>query len=344
MEHVGVDLAKNKSQVCILTEDGELVERRISTTRQQFTKLLGGRPRSRVLIEASNESEWVARHLEELGHEVIVADPNFAPMYAQRTRRIKTDRRDAIELAEACRLGAYRRAHRLSREQRHVRASIAVRESLVHTRVKYVNLVQSLLRREGCRVAKGSSGGFAERLKDVEIPRHVQVEIQPLLVLLRHLNKAIDKADEALAIQAKGDPVVRRLCTVPGVGPVTATTYVATIDDVRRFNDAGQVACYLGLVPSEKSSGDKQCRGRITKAGNKRLRYLLVEAAWCICRYKKPETQQLRGWAEGIASRRGRQVAVVALARKLARILFAMWRDERDYAFNALQPSAAAIG
>ena len=99
MEYVGIDLAKNHSQVCIVTDDGELIERRIPTTCAQFTKLLGSRPRAELLLESSTESEWVARHLESLGHDVIVADPNFAPMYAKRTRRIKTDRRDAAELA-----------------------------------------------------------------------------------------------------------------------------------------------------------------------------------------------------------------------------------------------------
>ena len=114
MDTIGLDLHKRESQLCVLTEAGEIVERRIVTSRERFTVVLGGRPPARILLEASTESEWVARHLESLGHEVIVADPNFAPMYATRRRGVKTDRRDARTLAEACRLGAYRRAHRAS--------------------------------------------------------------------------------------------------------------------------------------------------------------------------------------------------------------------------------------
>jgi len=114
MDYIGIDLHKNSSQVCILTEDGELVERRIKTDRESFDKLFGERPPAHILVEASTESEWCARHLEALGYEVIVADPNFAPMYATRDRRIKTDKRDARALCEACRLGAYRPAHRTS--------------------------------------------------------------------------------------------------------------------------------------------------------------------------------------------------------------------------------------
>jgi len=112
MEHLGIDVHKVESQICILTESGEVVERRIRTQRERFAAVLGERPRAKVLIEASTESEWVARCLEELGHEVVVADPNFAAMYATRSRKVKTDLRDARTLAEACKLGAYRAAHR----------------------------------------------------------------------------------------------------------------------------------------------------------------------------------------------------------------------------------------
>ena len=119
------------------------------TTRVASRRCWARGPRARVLLEASTESEWVAQHLERLGHEVIVADPNFAPMYATRTRRVKTDRRDARTLAEACRLGAYRPAHRLSAVQRHVRAELAVRDALVRTRTRFVALLKARVRATG---------------------------------------------------------------------------------------------------------------------------------------------------------------------------------------------------
>ena len=98
MDHIGIDVHKNASQVCIRTETGQLIERRVRTDRESFAKFLGKRDKARIVVESSTESEWVARCLEELGHEVIVADPNFAPMYAQRSRKVKTDRRDARAL------------------------------------------------------------------------------------------------------------------------------------------------------------------------------------------------------------------------------------------------------
>ena len=124
MENIGIDVHKNESQICILTQTGDVLEQRIATRRERFSEVLGERGRARILIEASTESEWVARCLEELGHEVIVADPNFGPMYASRSRKVKTDRRDARALAEACQLGAYRPAHRTSDAQRDVRGRL----------------------------------------------------------------------------------------------------------------------------------------------------------------------------------------------------------------------------
>ena len=157
MDHIGIDVHKNASQVCIRTETGRLVERRVRTDRQSIAKWLGRRDKARILIESSTESEWVARCLEELGHEVIVADPNFAPMYAQRSRKVKTDRRDARALCEACELGAYRPAHRSSDRSRALRAQVAVREALVHTRTRDISLIRALLRQQGYRVRSGSA-------------------------------------------------------------------------------------------------------------------------------------------------------------------------------------------
>jgi transposase len=152
-----------------------------------------------------------------------------------------------------------------------------------------------------------------------------------VLALLEPLNAQIAAADARLAQRAAGDPVVARLTTAPTIGPVTAVAFVATLDDVGRFESAHRVAAYWGLTPSERSSGEQQRRGRISKTGNPRLRSLLVEAAWRILRTTQPGAAGLRAWAEQIAARRGRSVAAVALARRLAGILYAMWRDGRDY-------------
>lgn len=332
MEHIGIDVHKMESQVCILAEGGEIIERRVRTDRKRFAELLNGRERTRILIEASTESEWVAQCLEELGHEVIVADPNFAAMYASRSRKVKTDRRDARTLAEACRLGAYRAAHRTSEAQRHIRGRLSVRAALVQTRTGYISLVRALLRQRGVAVPSGGAVTFAARVGRLEMPGRLRSEIGPLLAIFLQLNKQIAFVDEIIEKLSERDETVRRLRTMPSIGAVTAATFVATLDsDAKRFRNAHQVESYLGLVPREMSSGEIQRKGRITKAGNGRARWLLVQAAVSTLRLKKPETVALRDWAERIAQRRGRKIAVVALSRRIAGILYAMMRDGTSY-------------
>jgi len=180
MDTIGLDMHKRESQLCILAEDGTVVERRIVTSRERFTAVLGNRPKARILLEASTESEWVAQHLESLGHDVAVADPNYAPMYATRSRRMKTDKRDARALAEAMRLGAYRRAHRVSAERRHIRAELAVREALVRTRTRYISLVKALVRRDGLRVAGSEAEKVAKRIAELDLSDNLAAELMPL--------------------------------------------------------------------------------------------------------------------------------------------------------------------
>lgn len=332
MEHVGMDVGLRESQLAILTEAGELLDKRIRTERNRLVEFFGSRARAKILLEASTESEWIARCLEDLGHDVVVADPNYAPMYCHRTRRIKTDRRDAHALAEACRVGAYRQAHRASDEQRRLKGVLAVRDNLVRTRTRWIVLIRSLLRREGLRLASCGAEVFARRVDDLGLPVHLLADVAPLLLLLTPLNEQIKSLDQHLARIACTNETAKRLTTVPGVGAVTAVSFVATLDQASRFGGAHQVESYLGLVPMEWSSSEVHRKGHITKAGNSRMRWLLVEAAWRVLAGRKsPAAAPLREWAERIAQRRGRSVAAVALARRLAGILYAVWRDRSAY-------------
>lgn len=338
MEHIGIDVHKRECQVCILTESGELIERRIRTERGRLAELLGKRERAKILLEASTESEWVARCLEELGHEVVVADPNFAAMYATRSRKVKTDKRDARTLAEACKLGAYRPAYRVSETRRHIRAQLTVRETLVRSRARYIIVVGALVRGAGLRVGTGGASTFLRRLSQVQMPGALKAQVAPMLAAMVSLNEQIAFLDGVLGRLAEQDGQVARLCTVPGVGPVVASAFACAVDEAKRFETAHQVEAYLGLVPSESSSGEKQRKGHITKAGNTRVRWLLVQASLCILRMKTPPTAHLRQWAERIAQRRGRRIAAVALARKLAGVMFAMMRDGTEFKPPRSQP------
>jgi transposase len=174
----------------------------------------------------------------------------------------------------------------------------------------------------------GHAESFPQRVEELDLPETTRRLLTPLLTVIDGLTEQIEAADATIVRQAQGDQVCERLRTVPGIGPLTAVAFVATLDNVARFRDARQVRCYLGLVPSERSSGEQQRRGRITKCGNPRMRWLLVEAAWRLIRSQRPEAAELKAWATGLA---GRRIAVVALARRLAGILYALWRDEAPF-------------
>ena len=292
------------------------------------------------MLEATTESEWVAQTLEACGHEVIVADPNYAPMYPERRRRVKTDRRDARMLAEAARVGSYRSAHRVSAEQRQVRRQLRVRDLLVRARGRTISLIRALVRSEGLRVRAGDADRFGTYLSELDLPAELQATIRPLIAVWEHLTEQLAVADAQLIATVAANPVVQRLTTAPGVGPLIATAFVATLDEADRFHGAHQVESYLGLVPSENSSADRRRRGHITKAGNPRMRWLLVQAAWAA---RRADAAGLRAWTERLAKRRGSRIATVALARRLAGILFAMWRDQTTFDARHIATTAAGV-
>lgn len=332
MIHVGIDLHKVESQICVLDETGEVLrECRVATRRDALEVALANWRGAKVLLEACNESEWVARHLEELGYVVVVADPNYRPMYGHRHQKYKTDRRDARALAAACHQGLYRSAHRTSDRRRAVRAQLVVRDALVRTRVRYISVIRAMLRGQGWRVRSGHATSFVARVGELALDECLRGQIESLLRVMGELNREIGAADQRLKQHAGEDAVVGRLQTVPQLGPITALAFVAAMDDVGRFHNAHQVESYLGLVPRERSSGEHQARGRITKTGDKRTRWLLVETAWRLMRCRKSEVASLQEWTARISTRRGRSVAAVALARRMAGILYAMWRDGTSY-------------
>jgi transposase len=324
MEYGAIDLHKRESQVRIITGTGEIRDQRIPTTRERLTAVFWGRPHTRILIEASTESEWVAQHLETLGHEVVVADPNFGLMYGHRSRRVKTDRRDVAALAEACRHGIYRPAHRRSARQRTVQCHLNIRRELVAARTRAISVARAITRGAGHRIASGATETFRTRLAALDLPDEMRASLAPLERVITILDDELDRADALFGALVADDPIVQRLTTCPSIGPITAAALVAALDDVHRFDGprgAAQVASYLGLVPREYSSGAQQQRGRIMRSAQPYVQALLVQAAWRVYRSTDPRTSALRDWAKAIATRRGKNIAIVALARRLARLL-----------------------
>ena len=334
MEYGAIDLHTRRSQIRILDEqEAVILDRRIDTTRAEFDRVFGGRPRMRILLESSTESEWVAQHLEARGHEVIGADPNYTPMYGSRSRKVKTDKRDVAALALACRRGIYRAAHRASRAARTLRQTLRIRQQLVQVRSGLISLLRAGLRQEGLRLPSGSAERVLQRLEQLPVPAGVATVLAPLREVLQQLTTTLTIADEAVETRATHDPVAQRLMTAPGVGPVVALTFQAVMDDPARFGgDAARASAFVGLVPSEDSSAERQHKGHITKCGPGDLRALLVQASWVVWRGRSAAGADLRTWAQALAARRGRRIAIVALARRLTRILYAMWRDQTVFA------------
>jgi transposase len=335
MVYGAIDLHSRYSQIRIIDEEGRVLrERRVVTSRELLVEAFGGLGALRVLLETGTESEWVAQALEGAGHTVVVADPNYGPMYGDLRRCVKTDRRDVTALAEANRRGWYRPTHRTSAAQRAVRQVLCSRRHLVQMRSGTISLVRALVRQSGYRLGTGTAAQVPARLAQLALPPALVDTLAPLRRLLETLTEEITDLDAACQTRAAQDPVVQRLQSVPGVGPIAALTFRAHIDDVGRFKRAGQVSAALGLVPREDSSAERRHRGHITKAGPSEVRSMLVQAAWACWRTKGSGT--LHAWVEHVAARRGRRIAVVGLARRLSRILYAIWRDQSTFTLTIL--------
>ena len=338
MVYGAIDLHMRYSQIRIVDADGAVQRhQKVPTTRERLTQAFAGHGPMRILVETGTESEWVAQTLEAAGHEVIVADPNYAPMYGELTRKVKTDRRDVMALAEANRRGWYRAAHRTSAEQRETKQILRARRLLVQQRSGTVSLLRSLVRQSGYRLGTGSCETVPARVARLAVDGALAETLAPLCRQIAALTTEIHALDRRVQTRTADDAIVARLRSVPGIGVIVATTYRAFVDQHERFGHAGQVSAAIGLVPCEDSSAERHHRGHITKAGPRELRSLLIQAAW-VC-WRHPGSAMLKAWTDRLAARRGKRIAVVALARRLSRILFAIWRDGST--FDAMKLATA---
>jgi len=329
VKHAAIDLGGRESQICIRAADGTILEEKRHHTRL-LPHLMKSWEASRVILETSAEAFAIADAALELGHQVRVVPATLVKTLGVGDRGVKNDRKDARKLSEvSCRIDLPS-VHVPSTLSRQLKSACGTREELVECRTKLINNVRGWLRTKLWRVRTGSTETFPARVRSHAAEQHpLPDHLERTLTMIDALSEQIRAATQELAQFAKTHPVCSRLMTVPGVGPITAVRFVAAVDDVTRFKNAHALQSYLGLTPGERSSSDTERRTGITKAGPTKVRRVLVQAAWCCLRSKR--VTALSEWAHRLASRKHKFIAVVALARKLAGIMFALWRDGTTY-------------
>jgi transposase len=331
---IAVDLAKNVFQVAVSRHPGKVAEtHRLS--RKKFLSFFAKRKPAIVLLEACGMAHYWGRKLGQLGHEVLLLPPADVKPYV---RRNKTDRADAKGLLEAHRNEEIHPVPVKSVEQQTLTALHRLRSAWVADRTARINTIRGILRELGLTIPVGAHHVVPEVWALIEnaestVPDPLRLALGEACLEIGEFEQRIKAVERQLRVLAAEMPVVQRLMTIPGVGLVTATALVAFVGEVFRFPTSRKFASYLGLTPKENSTGQKRRLGRISKQGDVYLRTLLIHGARTVLvaakRLKHPD--RLRSWALQVEKRRGMNKATVALANKIARIAWAVWRDESKY-------------
>lgn len=339
MTILAIDLGKFGSVACVYeTESGTHRFEKVATRPGAMHDLVVNVEPARVVIEVGSSAGWVCDLCKALGVEVQVANPNHEGWRWKNVKR-KTDRDDALKLAKLSAVGQLPTVNLPDARTRQWRALIAYRSKLVGRRTAIKNSIRSLLDRQGHWAAVGRAAwtaeglkrlkGLAGELEAVEGDQLWRGQLAMELTAFHQVQAMIGQVEQKLDAMGQADARVCRLGTIPGVGPRLAEIVVATLDDPHRFKSRREVAAYAGLVPRQFESGTMSRQGRITGAGQKLLRALLVEVSWMM----KQNNPALHGIVERAArgSKTRKKIAVVALARRLLIICWAMLRDETDW-------------
>jgi len=328
VEHVAIDLGGRESQICIRTQENVIrLEKRVPT--RKLKEFFGSIEPSRIVLETCAEAFAVAGLAKDAGHDVRVVPATIVRSLGVAQRGIKTDQRDARALSEASVRIELASVHVPKKESREIKTACGMRETAVQARTQLINSVRGWLRGELERVRSGAPETFATRVRESRTSEKIPAHVERQLAIIEAITEQIKGADRDLLELAKRNERCRLLMSVPGVGPITSLRFVAAVDEFERFSDAHQLESYFGLTPGENSSSDARRRTSLTKAGSKKVRWVMVQAAWSasICRRSDPMVL----WMRQIAARRGKQVAIAALARKMLGIMFAILRDRVPY-------------
>lgn len=331
---IAVDPAKNVFQVAVSHHPGKVAETH-RLTRGRFLRFLAEQKPALVLLEACGTSHFWGRQIQQLGHQVRLLPPAYVKPYV---RRDKTDRSDAKGLLEAYRNEDILPVSLKSVAQQTLTSLHRLRSAWVTDRTARINLVRGVLRELGFNLPLGARHvipGAWSLLEAAEspLPDPLRLALAEVCLEIRELEQRLQALDRQLRTLAAEMPVARRLLSIPGIGLITATALVAFVGDVMRFPTSRHFASYLGLTPNERSSGQRRRLGSISKRGDIYLRTLLIHGARAMLTAAKSSKHpdRLQSWALHVQQRRGSQKAYAALANKIARIVWAVWRNERSY-------------
>lgn len=334
---VGVDLAKSVFEIAVADGRGHIVERQ-RLSRARFDRFFANRSACRIVMEACGSAHHHARRLSSQGHQVVLLPAQYARAYV---RRNKTDAADAAALIEAARCPDIRPVPVKSVDQQALQQLHRLRSQWMAARTARINFLRGCLREFGIGVPVGARRAI-QAVRDAlseltAVPALLHSSLLELLTEIDSLEQRCQHIDRELARLNEHDPVVERLLKIPGIGPLTATALRASVVDVQRFPSGRHFASWLGLTSREHSSGERRRLGRISKQGDPYLRTLLVHGARAVllaarsAQRRGSPLDRLRLWALDLQERRGHNKATVALANKLARIVWATWRHERDF-------------
>jgi len=341
-QFVGFDVLQAETSVCVVDGSGKVVwQGKCASTPEAMAATVRRRAPhvTRIALETGPMSAWHYRSLTALGLPVVCIDARHAKA-ALAMQLNKTDANDAVGLAQIVRTGWYREVAVKSEQSHRTRGLLAARAKLVGMRKEIANQLRRLLKVFGHVIGAVGGEKFDARARELAAgDATLTITAEALLAAHAALAVQIARLDKLLLSQARQDPACQRLMTVPGVGAITATAFIATIDDPARFKHSASVGAYLGLTPRRYQSGTMDVSGHISKAGDALLRCYLFEAATTLLS-RVQRTSALKEWGTRLAKRIGHKKARVAIARKLAVILHRMWADKVE--FSAMPRAAAA--
>ncbi|MGH8252283.1 MAG: IS110 family transposase [Steroidobacteraceae bacterium] len=346
---IAIDLAKNVFELAVADGSGEVLERK-RLSRAQFVRFFDNRRVDRVVMEACGTAHYWGRWFAGRGVAVSLLPAQYVRAYV---RRNKTDRADAAALLEAAKAPDILPVQVKSVEQQALQSLHRVRQAWMSTRVARINTLRGLCREFGINAPVGAKRGMTEltaRITDPAsgVPDLIRCALERMIADIHLIEENVVGLERELARCASQSEVGERLRRIPGVGLLTATALLGSVGDIHRFRNSRRFASWLGLTPKEHSSGSTRRLGSISKRGDKYIRMLLVHGARAIvftanaARRAGRPLDAFRQWAAELRERLGHNKAVVAVANKLARIIWASWSRERDCDFRGAGSAAAA--